>query len=885
MKRIFLQITIVVTLLLMFPVTAAAVQAYPYPIQVTQPDGTSLTIQLHGDEYLHWTTCNGRLVTRDKDGFYYYAQFAPDGQVQATSSKVLSSSMFTTLSSISTIRPPQVAIDNAHRLRAQNKPKVTSYTQGITKATEKDPTLVVFVNFDDVSFITESTTFNEMLNGDNYTANGNTGSVKQYYYENSNQTFTPEFILLPEVTISKQSDYFGDDDDEDAFDRAKEMFIEALNKLDATVDFSQYDRDGNNSITNIFFFYAGFNSAQQATNTIWPHAWGVSLTTVDGVLISNYACTSELRGTSGTTLDGIGTFCHEYGHTLGLDDVYDTDYSANGSGNGLGSYSLMSSGNYLNNSRTPPYLTSMERNMLGWMDAPTELTASGNYTLEPVNNNKAYMTPTSNPGETFIYENRQKSGWDSYLPGHGLIIYHSDKSGNAVGNSTASSLWPSNAYADHQCFDLVEAVFPESDATYQDQDAWPFPGTTNNKSFTGTSSPSATDWAGGAIGYSLTNIAESGSNLSFTLTVDGILHLSGTVTGSNGAAIAGATVKVTAAQSQATVAQIKNADGKSSEISLSSFGPINASAVDYSTQTNSSGQYSLEIPYGEYTLLISKAGYNSYHGSLTNIRGDKTINVVLRSLSEPILHTLQKYNGYGDYSYGFQDIYSEVQAAVGYTSSELTPYQDYKLNSITFLINGGSGTATETGVAVYVGNSISDMELQFSQKTDSPAFGSLTTVDVSAQNFTIPEDKMVLFAYYLKGSTIQYPFLTDNQSDVSGGFYVSHNNTNWYDWSGSGSIVISAQIGSNPIVDDPFSIAGYHTILKSATSYAINDSFTLELSSTDDNPTSVAWTVNGVSQEAGSDYTFSAAGTYVIKAVLTYTDRTESIVQEIIVPE
>ncbi len=518
MKHLFLTLVLCMVLGFLFPHSAGAVQAYPHPVTVTQPDGTTLTLQLHGDEYLHWTTCGGRLVTCGPDGYYYYAQFGPDGYVQATLQRVVTAA-FAPLVQASVVRPPQVAIERARQLRLQNKPKVSGATRGTTKSAARDPYLVFLVGFSDVSFRTSRNDFEEMLNGDNYTYNGATGSAKQYFSDNSDGTYVPEYIVFPPVTINYASTYFGSDGDDESYYRAVEMFERALFLVDSLqeVDFTQYDANGDGYIDNVFFYFAGHCQAWGAANTIWPHSWDVTLNRLDNKTFRYYACTSELLGSSGTTRDGIGTFCHEFGHRLGLEDVYDTDYEENGSARGLGDYSLMAGGNYNNESRTPPYLNCLERYMLGWMDAPQEPTASGKYTLPPITQNKAYVTSTNNPGETFLYENRQKTGWDAYLPGHGMLIYHSDKSENPVGHSTASQLWPSNAYAAHQCFDLVEAVSPESAITSDAQ--IPFPGTTGNTSFTATSSPAALTWSGSETGSYLTQIAESGGNVTFTFTL------------------------------------------------------------------------------------------------------------------------------------------------------------------------------------------------------------------------------------------------------------------------------------------------------------------------------------------------------------------------------
>jgi hypothetical protein len=205
----------------------------------------------------------------------------------------------------------------------------------------------------------------------------------------------------------------------------------------------------------------------------------------------------------------------------------------------------MSGGNYNNVGRTPPYLTIIERTLLGWRpDSFEELTEEGQYELGPVPGNEAYVSLTGNDGEFFLYEFRQKTGWDANLPNSGLLIYHVDMSENMVGGISALERWRTwngiNAYASHQCCDLVEAVYPESAISFDNQ--IPFPGTKNNTSFTDTSSPKAVDFAGNPTGVYLVNIADNGDRASFTVTKSTELTITGTVIDPDGNPVPGAEV-------------------------------------------------------------------------------------------------------------------------------------------------------------------------------------------------------------------------------------------------------------------------------------------------------------------------------------------------------
>src|SRR5574344_59751 len=544
MKKILISIFAFALIMCCMPGVSRAIPAYPFPITVRQPDGSTITIQVHGDEFLHWTTCGGKLVAKGGDGFYHNATFTADGKISIGSTKAGAAS-FTGSSSVT---PPAAAVQRALRMRqenyasnsnmkmaAENLQRVASGQPAKSISQGSKKFLVILVQYSDVSFTVSNpqSTFSNLLNQSGYSYNGATGSVKDYYKDNSNSQFVPTFDVAGPVTLTNTQAYYGGNDSDGNDLRARQMVAEACNLLDSSVDFSQYDNDGDGYVDNVYCYYAGYNEAEGGgDNTIWPHSWslGTYAVTLDGVTVSHYACGSEFKGASGATIAGIGTFSHEFGHVLGLPDFYDVDYAnSGGQAFGLQYFSLMSSGNYLNNGNTPPCLTAIERNMLGWMSF-TQLTTSGDYTLEPVQNNKAYTSATKTNGEYYVYENRQKTGWDTYLYGHGMLIYHVDQSSNIVGTVTAASRWNSNtinAYPSHQCCDLVEAI-PESQLTISSISSMgkmPFPGTEGITSFTSATSPAAKDWAGNATGYNLTSIAETGSNITFTLSVGAVTNL------------------------------------------------------------------------------------------------------------------------------------------------------------------------------------------------------------------------------------------------------------------------------------------------------------------------------------------------------------------------
>lgn len=491
---------------------AAAVPAYPGPITVTQPDGTTLVIRIHGDEFLHWTTCGNSLVTKGDDGFYHYAAFGSDGITKASGSRVTA-----TLSGDgSSVRPPEYLIRKAQEVRKNWEKAADEIRKSASRTTNGETHfLVLLAEFSDLSFKIENPTiaFSNLLNSKGYSEYGATGSVKDYYVDQSRGLFNPHFDVYGPYQAPNSVSYYGKDKGEVQETGAPRLLVETCQSADKDVDFSIYDADGDGYIDNVFMYYAGYNAAEGAEGTIWPHQWCVFYRDLilDGVKLYQYACSSELKGTKGVTMTSIGTFCHEYGHSLGLPDFYDTDYDEHGKGYGLGKYSLMSSGNYNNNSRTPPYLNCEERHILGWIDDIPELPRfNTNVSLSPIYTNSGYISPTENEGEYYYYEYRNGMGWDAPLE-PGLIIYHIDKSENIVDGISAHDRWlygnGINANSKHQCFKLVQAN--------EKKEIIPFGG--DYPEFSAWSKPAALDWSEQQTGYNLYDISTDFEKATFTL--------------------------------------------------------------------------------------------------------------------------------------------------------------------------------------------------------------------------------------------------------------------------------------------------------------------------------------------------------------------------------
>ncbi len=478
---------------------ASAVTASPAFYTYRQPDGTEIRLSQCGDENFHFfVDKDGYPITLSADGYYRYID--ADGNVGNT--KVSGDETAKHSKSLHSVSPQTIIRNYISRVN----PTITYRNDlAVPKsiATGKKKNLVILVEYQDRKMtIGDYEHFNNMLNQTDYNYNGATGSCHDYFYENSMQQYDPSFDVYGPVTLSHNFAYYGEDVTGQTGNdkRAGDLIKEACELLDDEIDFSQYDNDGDGYVDNVYVFYAGKgqHDGGEAT-TIWPHSQYLERTDAgtfeaDGVTVNRYAISNELRGDD--QLVGIGVFCHEFCHVLGLPDLYDTYDTSNHT---MGFWSVLSVGNYLNNGNTPANMSSYERYFLGWL-TPSQFGKPNDISLNHINTNAAYIVPVEGKStEYFLIENRQKIGWDSFLPWHGMLVWHIDY------NAEAWSLNIVNARQSHQYVDLIEADGIANDETYSGD---PFPGTSGKTSFTGTTSPAFVSWTGETM-PPITDIAES----------------------------------------------------------------------------------------------------------------------------------------------------------------------------------------------------------------------------------------------------------------------------------------------------------------------------------------------------------------------------------------
>jgi M6 family metalloprotease-like protein len=360
------------------------------------------------------------------------------------------------------------------------------------------------------------------MNKEGYNEYHNIGSVRDYFLKNSMGAFRPTFDVYGPVTISGTRESYGGVKADRNYAGARSALSEALDTLIkwGTVDFSKYDNDGDGVVDFVFMFYAGIGSNYSGnTKAIWPHAWVFSPSKYLG---SNkrayrYACSNEIDGSAyqrnpnTSVLGGIGTFAHEFGHVLGLPDMYDLE--GNNPKITPKDWDVMDQGNYncpsnADNSRncTPPYLSAFERMSLGWM-TPTELYAVGEVRLDKLDDNVAYsITNPENPDEIFLLEYRTKQNWDQGHKNSGILLWHIDY---------VQSVWTGktvNNDGDHMHVDIEEAV-PNTSSYTRASDV--FPGTGNVREF-----EDFTFWDGSRAEVRIYDISESSDKTYALFNVD-----------------------------------------------------------------------------------------------------------------------------------------------------------------------------------------------------------------------------------------------------------------------------------------------------------------------------------------------------------------------------
>ncbi|MBR7004969.1 MAG: M6 family metalloprotease domain-containing protein [Bacteroidales bacterium] len=495
-----------------------------------QPDGTSFLATLKGDEFAHvLTTADGYAVTKGEDGFYWYAYFNSNGSRTSSGYKVGSEVPSMVLSGCRSI--PWQALRN---ISAEKRINRRGYSRNRLATRASSPIrkhcIVLLAQFQDKSFMNGDSRRQEFID---LITKENSRSVLDYFNDQFNGEYEFNFTVGPIVTLSKDMAYYGKNEDDKAGQDSfpQELVKEACTLSDPYVDFSQFDDDHDGIVDNVFVIVAGKSEAEGAdSDCMWPHQWYVPNLNLDGKKILTYALSTELtvhsKNSSGQLVWGlcsIGTFCHEYSHVIGLEDYYDTDEEGSGglSNSMWTTTALMDGGNFNDIGRTPPFFNALDREILG-IGRPEKM-EPGTVNLEPIDRNGRYLI-LENPNDSsefFLFECRSAKGWDMYIGGSGLAIYHVDMSRNFAGwsddagrNVNALYRWENNEVncnPSYECADMIETSAGAIDV----RQAF-FPYRTIN-SFNANSKPAFKFNDGTESPFAIAGITRYGENVIFTV--------------------------------------------------------------------------------------------------------------------------------------------------------------------------------------------------------------------------------------------------------------------------------------------------------------------------------------------------------------------------------
>ena len=867
MKKTIILLTIIFVALQV----ASAIPAKKGKIVKTQPDGSKITVLLHGDEFLHWTTTeDGSIVAPDVNGYYKPASMPTVEQLGGR--------------------------EAAEAANAAILAKRMSSGRLMAKAAKTYHFPVILVQFSDVKFSVDNpnTAFSNLLNQEGYNENGGTGSVHDYYWENSMHTFDAQFDVYGPYTYNGTCAANADEDD------AAKLLWAAVQSYNSTVDWSQYDNDGDGTVDMVFMYYAGYNEAEGADNTIWPHKYnfssaGVSTSTLDNVKFDIYACTSELKGTTGANMCGIGTCAHEFSHTQGLPDFYDVNYNNYGDGEAGATYSydIMCSGGYNNAGRTPPYFTAEERILMGWLDDYETLPSSGNITIPAVNTNVAYKMATSNStgsGEYFVFECRSGQGWDAYVE-PGLVVYHVDKStkynvrfyvsSTRYYTYTPYQIWTSasqyiNANGSHPCFYIVPAA-DQDNLNYGGSEAkLPFPGVA------GVSFYSPADWAGNTYGL-FTDISFHANTETVTMSRgENYPGICGFIKNSSGDGISGATVNVYSTKNPAS--HIIGYTGGIQRISGRILDNLKITAT-----TDENGYYTFDLSdyaSSDVDIEVVASGYITKYETVSVTTELKSRSFTMRGINEPISYTLKKFTGLENvYGLGYGSTCNSY-ASICLTADELSDYVGRKILTLAFAYStGDSGSVSKVYGIIDAGGT-----RVLTSQVSSPTTEGWNKIDLSSSNLYIQAGKDYNFGYGLLNCTYGYPMLFSMEDYAEGGF-------NYYLASGSNSVASSAFTWSELsgdgnlliyVVLDDSSEVNYNYIANPGYgSYSVGEQFALTLveATGDRKPNSdITWyfddepVATSSTAESGVTVPLKYAGWHVVEARFTTTDGKTKVV-------
>jgi M6 family metalloprotease-like protein len=526
--------------------------ARPVAVKLMQPDGQTVEVFLRGDEKIRWMESpDGYTLLRNDSQTIVYATLDADGNLvpsdiaysesalRSSASQAEAAGISKNLCFSAAQITQKMSLWNEKYQNPTNKNRIYRTPAAGGKLRNSNQKIVkaicVLMQFTDTDkkFTFSVDDFNRLMNEVGYNVGGDNGSVRDFYLENSYGQLDMEVTIVGPFTSKYPMEYYGKNDasefDVRPWDLAEEAAKAAFSE--GGVDPADFDNDGDGYIDAMHMIYAGYGEEGGAdANTIWAHeAWfskDLKFTSSSGktIKLDHYSCSPELNGYSGASITHLGVICHELGHIFGAPDYYDIDgTSSGGEYKGTGLWDLMANGSWNGpnqNGACPAHINMYQKIRNGWVQ-PDTLKTTGSFDLPNAEQfSAALILPTPTKNEYFVLENRQRKGFDSYLPGsgHGMIIYHASLNDDKYYWNEVNMGHPQRMYP--VCASATVAIPTASVSSYGSINSagCPFPGASANTAFSFESTPKAATWANvNALGE-ITDISENDGVITFLYT-------------------------------------------------------------------------------------------------------------------------------------------------------------------------------------------------------------------------------------------------------------------------------------------------------------------------------------------------------------------------------
>jgi len=652
--------------------------ASPSLFMVTQPNGISIEISIKGNHLQAWHEYNGWTITQNNQDWWVYA----DGHsgTQLTPSNI--------------------------RVGVDNEPSISqpSITRGIRPeshiledhapipnlaSTRSDTFLIpwILVEFPDAAATYETSDIDPILNEEGYTHlnYNNTGSFRDFYQEISYGQFLPISHVSNWITAPNEHDYYAYNNP-NGYNNVRQLVRDMVDSLEAQgFDWSIYDNDNDGYVDALNLIHQGPGAEEGDQSNIWSHKWSLGNLAVeyDGVIISSYTMNPEIQNGN---IVAIGVLAHEFGHALGLPDLYDTDYSSTGAGK----LALMASGSWGTSGNSPWYPAAMIgwcKNRLGWVNVE-ELTEDQEQVSvqQSYSNNTIYRVNHSQvSSEYWLIENRQKVGTDTLTPTPGLTIWH-------ISDDIANGWGPNNNEP------YYGVGLEQADGMFALENGGPsnggdvYPGDTGNREFSHASTPNTTSLYGDPSMVRIDNISDPSEFMTFDLQYGDIIL--GTATISDGEGYA-------------------NNQGA---LSLSMDTPVEIGSFEFELNFN---------PSAPEIININPTARVTFDSVIVENNSVQLVNPLIAPGSGPILDlTLFNYTGVETnttVSYEYCLAFTPEGNEVGITCTDEASYTIHALDQIFSI---GDGTGAINGGASYtvsLSNNVG-LSLAIFQLGNSPSY-------------------------------------------------------------------------------------------------------------------------------------------------------------------